>query len=299
MREIKLNLRPLIKQLEVAMRRGGAQEFLPPAYRPTFKGRGLEFEGFRQYLSGMDDARDIDWKSSLRSRDLLVRILREERNLSVFILFHVGDSMLYASTPKLKCEFGAELVATLAYGMLNVGDRVGLCMFTDKVVKLVPPGSGMRHFYFITRVLSDPKNYGCKFDLDHVLKFCVGYLRKGSLLFVVSDFLCLGKDWQRLFSMSALKFDLTAFVVRDPTDILLPPDNAQLLVGGPHSDRQLLIDTPSIHEEYENAATEQLIELTDTFVKTNSDYIVLFTDKEFLFPVLKFFERRRSRLDRK
>ena len=296
MREIKLNLRPLIKQLEVAMRRGETQEFLPSAYRSTFKGRGPEFEGFRQYLSGMDDARDIDWKSSLRSRDLLVRILREERNLSVFILFHVGDSMLYASTPKLKCEFGAELVATLAYGMLNVGDRVGLCMFTDKVVKLVPPGSGMRHFYFITRVLSDPKNYGGKFDLDHVLKFCVGYLRKGSLLFVVSDFLGLGKDWQRLFSMSALKFDLTAFVVRDPRDMVLPAENAQLLVVDPYSDRQLLIDTAGIHEEYENAATEQLIELTDTFVKTNSDYIVLFTDKEFLFPVLKFFERRRSRL---
>ena len=120
MKEIKLDLDPLLKRLEAALKRGQTNEFIPSAFKSAYRGRGLEFEGFRTYLPGMDDAKDIDWKSSLRSRDLLVRVLKEERNLSIFILFDVSDSMLYSSNPKLKCEYAAELVATLAYGMVSV-----------------------------------------------------------------------------------------------------------------------------------------------------------------------------------
>ncbi len=296
MKEIKLDLKPLIKKLEASLRRGETQEYMSSAYKSKFKGRGFEFEGFRSYLPGMDDAREIDWKSSLRSRDLLVRVLREERNLNIFILFDVSDKMLYTSTEKLKCEYAGELVATLAYGMLNVGDRVGLCMFNDKIVKIIPGGAGMRHFYFLTRALSNPKNYGGKFGLDHVLKFTLGSLPRGSIIFIISDFLGLGKQWKRYFSMVAMKYDLTGFIIRDPRDMTLPEGGGQVVMADPFTDRELLIDTDKIKDEYEIETTEQLIELTEHFTRTNSDYIVLFTDKEFFFPVLKFFERRRSQL---
>lgn len=296
MKEIKLNLTPLIKKLEVSLRKGETQEYISSAYRSKFRGRGLEFEGFRAYLPGMDDAKDIDWKSSLRSRDLLVRVHREERNLNIFFLFDVSDTMLYSSTEKLKCEYAAELVATLSYGILNVGDRVGLCMFNNKIVKIVPAGSGMRHFYFITRALSNPGNYGGGFNLSNALKFATGYLPHGSVIFLVSDFLGLEKDWKRYLSMSALKYDLTAFIIRDPRDMTLPDVGGQIVMADPLSDNELLIDADSIRDDYENATTEQLIEITAHFTQTNSDYIVLFTDTEFFYPVLKFFERRRSLL---
>ena len=296
MREIQLNLKPLIKKLEASLKKGETQEYMSSAYRSKFKGRGLEFEGFRSYLPGMDDAKEIDWKSSLRSRDLLVRVLREERNLNIFILFDVSDTMLYASTEKLKCEYAAELIAAISYGMLNVGDRVGLCMFNDRIVKLVPPGTGMRHYYLLTKELSNPKSYGGRFNLGNMLKFCMGYLKSGTILFVVSDFIGLEKQWKRFFSMAALKYDLTGFIIRDPRDMTLPEGGGQVMMADPFSDAELLVDTDSIREDYEATTMEQLVDLTDHFIKTRSDYIVLFTDKEFFYPVLKFFERRRSLL---
>lgn len=296
MKEIRLNLAPLIKKLEVSLKRGETQEYMFSAYRSKFKGRGLEFEGFRAYLPGMDDAKKIDWKSSLRSRDLLVRVHRDERNLNIFILFDVSDTMLYSSTEKLKCEYAAELVATLCYGMLSVGDKVGICMFNQKIVKMIPGGSGMRHFHTITRTLSDPKNYGGRFNLSNALKFATGYLPHGGILFIVSDFLGLEKGWKRFLAMTSIKYDLTAFIIRDPRDMTLPEVSGQIVMADPLSDSELLIDTDTIRDDYEAATTEQLIELTEHLTKTNSDYIVLFTDTEFFYPVLRFFERRRALL---
>jgi len=296
MKEIKVNLRPLLKQLEVSLKKGETSEFIPSAYRSRYFGRGLEFQGFRQYLPGMDDAKDIDWKSSLRSRDLLVKILREERNLSAFIVMDVSDSMLYASNPKLKCEFAAELAGTLAFGMLNVGDSAGLAMFTDKIVKLIPSGTGLGHFYFITRMLTNAKLYGGEYNLKRMLEFCLGTLPSGTIIFILSDFLGLEPGWTRLYSMCALKFDVTSFVIRDPRDMSFPEENLQFVVGDPYSQQELLIDTGTIREEYENAAMSQLVDLTETFIHTNSDYIILMTDQEFVQPVRSFFQRRRSRL---
>ena len=82
-------------------------------------------------------------------------------------------------------------------------------MFNDKMVKMIPPGMGLRHFYFIIRMLSEAKNYGGKFSLTNILNFTLGYMRRETILFIVSDFLGLEKGWQRQISMAAMKYDLT------------------------------------------------------------------------------------------
>ncbi len=66
MKEIKLELKPLIKKLEIFTKRGAMGEF-SGEYKSVFKGRGLEFEEYRPYDSGHDDASKIDWKASLRA----------------------------------------------------------------------------------------------------------------------------------------------------------------------------------------------------------------------------------------
>ena len=82
---------------------------LSGGYISLLKGKGFEFEGYRAYTLE-DDSRDIDWKASLRAQELLVRILVEERNVKVFFLFDVSNSMCFSSVDKLKCEYGAEII---------------------------------------------------------------------------------------------------------------------------------------------------------------------------------------------
>src|SRR4030042_7182109 len=154
-KELRLNLKPLIKKLEVGLKRGQTEETLTSSFKSVFKGRGLEFEGFRVYTAD-DDAKEIDWKASLRAQELLIRVLTEERNIHVFFLLDVSDSMIFSSTDKLKCEYASEFIATIGYGVIEGGDSVGLCMFNDKVVQLIPGNIGMNQFYKVTKNLSDP-----------------------------------------------------------------------------------------------------------------------------------------------
>ena len=131
MEELKLNLKPLIKKLEVSTKRGFI-DILTGSYKSSFKGKGLDFEGYRSYISG-DDASLIDWKATLRSQDLLIKVLTEERNVNIIFLVDVSSSMSFASIDKLKNEYAAELVASLSFAAIQAGDSVGLVMFNDKI----------------------------------------------------------------------------------------------------------------------------------------------------------------------
>lgn len=294
-KELRLNLRPLIKKLEVGLKKGTTGEFLPSSYKSVFKGRGLEFEGYRAYFPGVDDAGTIDWKASLRAKELQVRLLTEERNLHGFFLFDVGNSMLFASTEKLKCEYAAEVIAAISFAMLSSGDRVGLCMFTDKTVKTIPSALGRRHFYSIVRALGDPNFYGGGFDFINIAKFMLGYLPEGTVLFIVSDFIGIPDEGKTLLKMLGVRFDVIGIMIRDPRDDEIPREAGQFVVSDPYSDAELLIDTSLVEEEYKKYVSEKLKEMKETFVLANADLLILRTDEPFLHALENFFRMRRAR----
>ena len=96
-------------------------------YKSVFKGVGLEFEEYRRYEAGHDDAKGIDWKASLRASDLLIKTYIEERNLNIFIAVDVSSSMLLGSSKMLKYEYAANIAAlsgTIAKAKPNLQDKI-------------------------------------------------------------------------------------------------------------------------------------------------------------------------------
>lgn len=64
---------------------------LDGAAATTLRGPGTEFDSLRDYVRG-DDPRDIDWRASARSRDLVVRTWRPERDRHVVVVLDAGRS---------------------------------------------------------------------------------------------------------------------------------------------------------------------------------------------------------------
>ena len=105
------------------------------------RGPGTEFDSLREYVRG-DDPRDIDWRASARSKDLVVRTWRPERDRHVMIVVDTGRSgaMLLGEAQekdlgdKDLVELGvaprldAEIEAALLLGVLadRAGDQVHL-----------------------------------------------------------------------------------------------------------------------------------------------------------------------------
>jgi uncharacterized protein (DUF58 family) len=89
------------------------------------RGQGSEFDALRTYVIG-DDVRAIDWRATARSRDLVVRTWRPERDRHIVLAIDTGR----ASAARLGDEprLDAALDASLLLGALaaRAGDRVAL-----------------------------------------------------------------------------------------------------------------------------------------------------------------------------
>ncbi len=261
-------------------------------YTTAIKGQGLEFDGYREY-SINDDAKQIDWKATLRSQNVLVKKFIEERNLNVFFLFDTSNSMLFSSTGKLKAEFAAELIAAFAFIVLHNQDYVGLSMFTDKILNRLNLGQGTRQFFRLSSELSNVNNYGGKFDLVTALKLVFQFLRKRAILVLVSDFIGLkGEEWKTYVDVAAQKYDLLPIMIRDPEDREFPPDANPVIIEDPYSDEQIIINPDQIRQEYVDSVFDQEIRIAQSFQKVGVKLLSIQSDQDFVEPLAKYFSER-------
>jgi uncharacterized protein (DUF58 family) len=263
-------------------------------YKSVFKGHGLEFEDYRIYNPGNDDASLIDWKASRRVNQTLVKEFVEERNLEIIFLVDVSSQMLTGSTKRLKAEYIAEFVASLGQSVLAAGDSVGLVLFSNKIVKNVPPSTGMKQFYSLTDNLSNTSNYGGYSNIDDAIDFIFKRGNDGSLVFLISDFI-YGIKSEKTLKLASRKFDLISVMIRDPVDMALPTGVGEVAVEDPYSGSTLLIDPSKIGKEYSKDATIQLNKIKQMMRKHGADFLFLQTDKPFVKEMVEFFKIREAK----
>jgi uncharacterized protein (DUF58 family) len=96
------------------------------------RGQGTEFDSLREYVIG-DDVRSIDWRSSARRRDVVVKTWRPERDRRVMCVLDTGrtSATRVRDEPRLDAALDAALLlATLA---TYADDRVDLLAIDTKV----------------------------------------------------------------------------------------------------------------------------------------------------------------------
>ena len=110
-------------------------------YHSSFKGQGVEFDEVRPYAVG-DDVRSIDWNVTARTGVPYIKRYSEERELTVLFLVDVSGSQSYGSRGRTKADLSAEVSALLALTAIRNQDKVGLVLFSDRIVKYIPPRRG-------------------------------------------------------------------------------------------------------------------------------------------------------------
>ena len=263
-------------------------------YRSRVKGKGLEFSNYREYTLE-DDSNLIDWKASIRVNEPIIKEFVEERNLEVFFLIDVSSSMVFGSTKKLKNEYVTELVATLTYSVLRVGDSVGYCFFSDKIFNLNPPSHNKKLFYIISSSLLNPDIYGGTYDFELALKKITRLLKKNTILIIISDFIGLKKGWEDYLKKAAYKFDTIGIMVRDPRDKELPEDSDMILISDPYTNEKMILDPNiNVRQRYKHYVENQEKEIESIFTESRASFLKLTTDKEFFVPIINFFKRRQK-----
>lgn len=216
-------------------------------YEAVFRGKGLEFEGYREYSTG-DDAGMIDWMASARSKKTLVKKYLEERDLNIMFLIDVHDGMIFGSEEKLKCECAAEIVAALAHLIVTSGDKVGFSLISERELEIFLPEKGMKRFNLLAEHLSLAKNYGgIPQEMDKTLNTFMDRLKKSiNTVFVVSDFINCGKNFEQAMSYFSKKFEMIPLVIRDELDEKMPLLDTEIIIENPSKPGQQIIVNPAV-----------------------------------------------------
>lgn len=290
-RYFNVNIPDAISEFQAAMR-----EFLLKRrlYRILLRGKGLEFEAYRNY-SQEDDASTIDWKASKRANSLLVKQYRDERNLKVVFLIDTGENMVFGSTEKLKCEYAAEVVAAFAHLITTTGDRPGFVFFGKEIKEYMKPSAGTKHFSRFIDYLTNPVNYGGPSDLKKGFEFLLNYVTKNiDSVILVSDFVSFNEELKKDLSLVASKFETTVLMVRDPLDNTLPDFLGEVVLEDPITGQQILINPRVAKGIYESYAQQQEKEVRTACIRNNIDLLEMMTDKHFV-PTLSEFLKSRIR----
>lgn len=179
-------------------------------FQSRFKGSGLQFREFRQYVYG-DDIRHISWTTSARTNDTVLKMFEEERDKNYFLVVDVSASARRGPIGGSVAFRIAEIAATLALSAEDLGEKMGLLTFTQKVEKCLPPERGRNHVLRILREILRSSGLGRGTDPSRALKELRGYLKKQSVVFFISDFEKLPD--QSILKEFSIKHEFFAFGV--------------------------------------------------------------------------------------
>ncbi|MCK5449660.1 DUF58 domain-containing protein [Candidatus Pacearchaeota archaeon] len=289
--KLKVDFAKVVSELERVMKKFKLKRIL---YRTIFRGKGLEFDRYRDFNPD-EDASSIDWKASLKANTLLARQYIEERDLDFYFVVDVSNSMMFGSSDKLKAEYAAEIVAALGHLILNSNDNVGLIMWTDNAVKVIPPSNSRNQLYLMNSCLSDLTLYGGNFNFQNMVEFLLRLIKSSSVIIFVSDFIHLNKSCGEPLKVLSAKFETIAIMVRDLLDEGLPANLSPLVLEDPYSRNQILVDPKIASERYSISTLRQKHLVEKLFLDSNIDLLGLTTNESPVVPLVSFLKQRTSR----
>jgi uncharacterized protein (DUF58 family) len=105
------------------------------------RGSGAELYQLRNYHPG-DALHRIDWKASARRDALIVREFTEDQHLDVVVVVDAGPSSRLAAGALDRLGVFANVAVRLAKHAIAADDRVGLVVYAERTLALVPPTRG-------------------------------------------------------------------------------------------------------------------------------------------------------------
>ena len=263
-------------------------------YRSLFMGSGLDFAELREYQPP-DDVRHIDWNVTARMNTPYVRQYMQDREVMAWFLLDLSPSMAFGALERRKESVLVDFVGLLARLLTRNGNRVGAVLYDNNAQYVIPPRSGrhqvLRLISHIHEQQSSPG--GTMTDLVKLLESSFNRIKRRSLVFLISDFICL-PGWDRALDRLNRKHDLLAIRLWDPRETDLP-DVGVVLVEDSETGMQLTVDTSDrgFRQRFHEAARQRELELAQTFRRAGVDELPLSTEEDMVMAVLRFASLRK------
>ncbi len=155
----------------------------PQRPRRRFRGEGTELYGTRPFVPG-DDLRRVDWKSTARRGQLIVREYERAEATDATIVMDLQRGVHHGEGDDATIERAVKLAASVAAQMLERGSSVGLIALGASELSVAPsadPRQRVRLLDSLARVQPDGRA-----PLAEVVEGHLQYIASGGMAFVIS-----------------------------------------------------------------------------------------------------------------
>lgn len=281
-----------VKRIEIDTRKM-VNNIFAGEYHTHFKGQGMTFADFREYVAG-DDVRSISWTLTARAGKPYIKTYEEERELTMMLAVDVSGSLDYGSKNYFKGETLTYVAATLAFSAVKNNDQVGLLLFSNDVELYIPPKKGRAQVYRIIRELLYFKPKGTRTNLSAGLDYLRGVLKKRATVFLLSDF--QDKNYEPSLRLLERKHEVIAGLVQDETEFLFP-DVGVIELQDSETGEKVLVDTsnPAFRADMEAKFKNDFEAFQKNLAKSGVRSFSFAPDDNYHHSLLAFFKRKKGK----
>ncbi len=267
-------------------------------YRSLFYGYGVDFADLREYQPE-DDIRYIDWNVTARMDSPYIRQYVEDREITAWFLLDLSPSVDFGMAEHQKRGMLVDFVTTMARVLTKHGNRIG-AMFAaggNRIEHTIPARGGrMQVLRLVNDLLKQPRLSHAPFtDLTPLLKGGLNAIKRRSVIFVVSDFIC-EPGWERPLKLLNQRHEVLVVRLWDPREVELP-DIGSVVIEDAETGEQMYIDTHDrgFRQRFQEAAIQREADLTEAFKRSGVDALSLSTEEDMVRAIVRFAKLRQQR----
>jgi uncharacterized protein (DUF58 family) len=265
-------------------------------YRSLFYGYGVDFADLREYQPE-DDIRYIDWNVTARMDSPYVRQYAEDREITAWFLLDLSPSVDFGTVGNQKRAMLVDFVTTMARVLTRHGNRIGAMFYGSRIERTIPARGGrMQVLRLVNDLLKQPRLNRAPFtDLTPLLRGGLNAIKRRSVIFVVSDFIC-EPGWERPLKLLNHRHEVLVVRLWDPHEVELP-DIGPVIIEDSETGEQLYLDTHdrAFRQRFKEAALQREAELTEAFKRSGVDALSLSTGEDLVRAIVRFAKLRQQR----
>jgi uncharacterized protein (DUF58 family) len=300
-----------LRQLEMAVTRK-LDGLLQGDHQGLVPGGGSEPAESRLYAPG-DDVRRMDWNLTARTAVPHVRTTIADRELETWLVVDGSASLDFGTTACEKRDLALAAAAAFTFLTVRGGNRVAASLFGPEAA-VIPPRSGRPAGLALLHRLEQRGRAagGPSTTLAEALRRIRLTAKRRGLIVLITDLIDPWRltpplseghppspgvsDWPRELRALALRHEVVVVQVRDPRESNLPAVGLLMLVD-PETGQRLEVQTsnPKVRARFAEAAAARQREHARQVRATGAAHLVLSTDRDWLFDIVRFVVARRRR----
>lgn len=262
---------------------------LDGTYRSVYKGKSLNFDGLRAYEVN-DDVKDIDWKSSSRSGQVLVKQYVSDKKHNILFILDTGEKMeAYANVRDIKKELALYTAGTLGYLAVKNGDFIGFLFNEDKKTNFLPFKCSIDNLEEYLVTYEKHMTIKDKFNINDSLNYIVKNLKKRMIIFIITDLGGIDKMDTNLLRQLSFYNDIMLINIEDMNmvgDELYDIDSSNYIPS-------IFLNDKTLNELEENIKNNMFIDNKHKFNKNKIDMVSIGKMEDINIRIIELLERHR------